>query len=245
MIIERIRDLIFVEIDNEKKLVIACDSCGSIGEKDHDVLKVPPFITGKYTARVGLLEVLCTNSKVVAVIDNVCAEMDPTGREIIKGIEEELLAAGLKDVALGGSTEENFETFATGLGITVIGLGSKKELKVNNIKNDAMVYSLGIPKVGGEINLKGDEEIAQYEIIKELLTEDNVFEIVPVGSKGILYEAREIAKFNKKEFILDDEKSIDIYKSAGPATTVLLCISKVMEEKVKNIPNTFKVGRIK
>lgn len=70
-------------------------------------------------------------------------------------------------------------------------------MKVNNIKKDCLVISIGIPKVGKEINIEGyDEEIANYNHIYSLLKEEEAYEIVPVGSKGILYEAEELAKNN-------------------------------------------------
>jgi len=244
MKMKKIRDLILVDIDEEKTLVIACDSSGSIGEKENDLLKVPAFITGKYIARVGLFEVISTNAEVITVIDNVCNEMYPTGEQIIKGIQEEMINAGLKDVALGGSTEENFPTFSTALGVTVIGIGRKETLKINNVQKDGLIYSIGIPKVGGEINIKGDEEIIEYNTLISLLKVDGVKEIVPVGSKGILYEAKELAKNNNKEFKLSVSEGIDIYKSAGPATAIIIAIDKVIEEEIKKIPNSFKIGEL-
>lgn len=244
MKMKKVRDLILVDIDSEKTMVIACDSAGSIGEKENDILRVSPFITGKYCARVGLLEVISTNAEVVAVIDNVCNEMYPTGEQIIKGIEEELACAGLEEVALGGSTEENFPTFSTAVGVTVIGVGRKEILKINSVKNNGFIYSIGIPKVGGEINIKQDKEIIEYKTLMELLKLEGVQEIVPVGSKGILYEAKELAKNNKKGFILTCDEKIDIYKSAGPATCIIISIDKSIEEYIKKIPNSFKIGEL-
>jgi len=244
MKMKKIRDLILVDIDEEKTMVIACDSSGSIGEKENDVLKVSPFITGKYCARVGLLEIISTNAEVIAVIDNVCNEMYPTGEQIIKGIEEELACANLIDVALGGSTEENFPSFSTALGVTVIGMGRKQTLKINNVQKDGLIYSVGLPKVGGEINIKGDEEIIEYNTLMSLLGLHGVMEIVPVGSKGILYEAKELAKYNNKEFILSVNEGIDIYKSAGPATCIIIAIDKSIEGDIKKIPNSFKIGEL-
>ena len=165
MKIDKIRDLVLIDIDENKSMVIACDSCGGIGDKPHDALKVPAFITGKYTVRVGLLEVLSSGADIVTVIDNVCAEMEPTGEEIIKGIKSELKLANIDNVALTGSTEENFSCASTGLGMTVIGIGEKSKLRVNNIKDEVAVYSIGIPKVGGEINYEYDEDIFQYDVL--------------------------------------------------------------------------------
>jgi selenophosphate synthetase-related protein len=117
MIVEKIRDLTIVNISDKNAIVVACDSCGSIGMKKGDVLKIPPFYSGKFTARVGIMEVLCTGAEVVTIVDTVSNEMEPTGNEIIRGIKEELKAANINEVVLTGSTEENFPTISTALGV--------------------------------------------------------------------------------------------------------------------------------
>lgn len=69
---------------------------------------------------------------------------------------------------------------------------------------------MGIPKVGGEINIYDDKEIVDYEDIKILLENPKVYEIVPVGSKGILYEGEVLAKNNNLKLKLKENISIDI-----------------------------------
>lgn len=245
MNLRRVRDLILINIDGNKTLVIACDSCGGAGSKENDVVKVPPVITGKYTARVPLLEVMCSGAKVMAVIDNLCCEMKPTGEEIIKGIKIELEAAGLQDVALGGSTEENLITSMTALGMNVIGIAENTKLKVNNIKGTGILYSIGIPKVGVEVNLERGKDFFTYDILNKLIDLEGVYEIVPVGSKGILYEAKELAKNNEKSLFLADEIEVDINKSAGPSTVAIVCIEENLETYIKKIPFTNKIGILK
>ena len=181
MKIMKIRDLTLIDLDEKNIMVVSCDSCGGIGNKRNDVFKAPPYIVGKMTARVAILEVLCTGAKIITITDAVCNEMEPTGKEIIKGIKDELKDANIDKVVLTGSTEENFKTSATALGITAIGLVEKRKLKVNTIKEEAIIVSIGLPKVGDEIDLSGDKEIIDYKTIKELLNIDCVYEIVPVG----------------------------------------------------------------
>lgn len=221
----KVRDLTIISLDKERAMVIACDSCGGIGMKAGDVLKVPPFYVGKFTARVPLLEVLCTGAEIVSIADTISNEMKPTGEEIIKGIEEELKEAGIDGVILTGSTEENFKTSSTALGVTVIGIGSSLNLRVNSIKKEALLISVGLPKVGGEINLVKDEDIVDYHILKKLLTFDSVYEIVPVGSRGILYETQLLAESNGAELFLEKEINVDIYKSGGPSTCLITAVS--------------------
>lgn len=244
MEIDKVRDLTLIKIDVNKTMIIACDSCGSIGMKDGDVLKVPPVFTGKYTTRVALMEVLCTGAEVVAVVDAICNEMENTGIEIITGIKEELKAAGIMDIVLTGSTEENFPTISTALGITIVGIVENQDLKVNSVKSNAIVVSIGLPKVGDEINLIDDDEIVQYNIIKVLLNTPEVYEIVPVGSKGIHNEACQLARFNGMKFKVEKDICVDITKSAGPSTVIIAAISEKALANISYIKNLNIIGSL-
>ncbi len=202
MKISKVRDLTLISLDEISTMVVACDSCGSIGMKSGDALKVPTFYVGKLAVRVPLLEVISAGAEVITVTDAVCNEMEPTGIEIINGIKEELKLAGIKDIVLTGSTEENFKSISTGVGVTVIGIAKNQDLKVNTITKDCTIISLGLPKVGEEIGLIEDLDIASYKEVRTLLKLEGTYEIVPVGSKGILYEVMELGKNNHMEFHL-------------------------------------------
>jgi selenophosphate synthetase-related protein len=244
MEIKKIRDLTLIKIGDNKTMVIACDSCGSVGMKEGDSLKVNPFYTGKYTARVGLLEVLCTGAEVVTVVDAICNEMKNTGEKIIRGIEEELNAAGIDRVVLTGSTEENFPTVSTALGITVIGIVETEVLKVNSVKENSIVVSIGLPKVGDEVKLSNDEDIVHYCDIQILLHTKGVYEIIPVGSKGIFDEARQLAKNNGMRLVIDGNIKVDINKSAGPSTVIIAAVSDKAMDNIKHLNNFNIIGSI-
>ena len=190
MKVRKIRDLSLIELTQDKTLVVACDSCGGAGMKAGDVLQVSPRITGQFTARVVLFEVLCAGAEVVCLTNTVCNEMENTGKDVRYGIEAELIKAGIDQVVLTGSTEENFATISTGIGITAIGIAHPASLKINRIDGEAELIAFGQPKVGAEILTAKAGEIANYDIVQYLLAQDEVCEIVPVGSKGILHEAR-------------------------------------------------------
>ncbi|MCM8710055.1 alpha-ribazole-5-phosphate synthase [Clostridium sp. SYSU_GA19001] len=246
MEIRKIRDLSLIKLDDEKTMVIACDSCGGIGEKEADTFKVPPFYVGKLTARVSLIEVICSGAEIITVADAVCNEMEPTGSEIIRGIKEELKAAGIKDIVLTGSTEENMITNATGLGVTTIGIVNTKDLKVNRVIEEAIIICVGYPKVGSEINFVYDKEMVDYADIYKLLNSPFVYEIVPVGSKGIVYEAQQLALNNKLKLQFSEKIFIDINKSGGPATCVIAAIKpEGLEEISKLIENVNVIGSLK
>ncbi|VBB07649.1 Hypothetical protein LUCI_2914 [Lucifera butyrica] len=244
MRIKKIRDLTFIDLDRKRTIVIACDSCGSIGLKEHDVLKVPPFITGQYTARVAILEVLCAGAKVIGLTNTICNEMEPTGREIIRGIKAELKDAGIDSVALTGSTEENFPSFSTGLGITAIGIADKAKLKVNSVKDAALVLALGRPMLGQEIVDSPKTSMVDYPLIQELLKQEEIYELVPVGSKGILYEVYQLAWNNSLKLILNDAVDVDIHRSAGPSTVVLAAVKPDAWPMINFAGNMEVIGRL-
>ena len=60
--------------------------------------------------------------------------------------------------------------------------------------------------------------------VNALLELHFVHEIIPVGSKGILKEAGIIAADSGLRFLPKKEATIDMSKSAGPATVVLCAI---------------------
>jgi hypothetical protein len=243
MKISKVRDLTLVEINDEKVLVVACDSCGSIGLKEGDVLKVPPYFTGRFTARVTILEVMSTGADIVTIADAVCCEMNPTGEDIMRGIKEELKAAEISDIVLTGSTEENFPTFSTGLGVTTIGIVDKNKIKLKNVCGSSSVIVVGIPKVGNEINLEKDEEIVRYSQLKKLLEDSSVFEIVPCGSKGIQYEAEALAEENGLQFKLIEDIKVDVKRSCGPATVIIAAVAtESVPRFLKEINNSSCIG---
>jgi len=244
MNVRKVRDVTLVDLGQGKTMVIACDSCGSVGLKERDVLKVPPFITGKYTTRVALLEVLCTGAEVICLTNTICNEMNPTGQEIIQGIEEELREAGIGKVVLTGSTEENFPTVATGLGITAVGLVETEKLKINNIKSDALLVVFGQPKVGQEVLKSSRDDIVGYSLIKQLLKEPEVYEIIPVGSKGILYEMQELARNNQLTISVNKDLEIDLIKSGGPSTAVIAAVSAAYFSRMELDGNMELLGKV-
>ena len=225
------RDLAILPIAGDTCIVIACDSCGSIGMKNGDAYKLPPRYAAKFTARVALTEVLCSGAKPVAISNGVSNEMHPTGEETILSIREELKNADITDIAIIGSTEENFTTSMTALAITAIGVAKENELKFERAAKGDKLVLFGLPHVGSEVNL---ESAGLYSEIRRLLQMQGVKEIVPVGSKGIAYEAETLAALNGIEFKSYDT-GVDYYKSAGPATCILILCTDASIDKILRI----------
>ncbi|MBM7557135.1 AIR synthase related protein [Halanaerobacter jeridensis] len=228
------RDISIISLNTDQFLVIACDSLGGIGQKSQDEIKVTNKLVGKLTTRVALLEVLASGANPITVINTLSVELNPTGEEIITGIKEELKKLDMSNL-LNGSSEENIATVQTGVGITVIGRVDRNRIKLFSSKPNDLVVSIGIPKVGKEV-LESQDEIVDLDLILKLLEVDYINEIIPVGSKGMLYEANLIADSNQLNLHLLDT-NLNLEQSAGPATVILLTLEERNLNRLKKIVN--------
>ena len=237
------RDVEVVQLGLDYSIVTACDSCGGIGLKQNDVVRISPSVVGRFTTRVALMEVLSINAIPKTISITISNEPTPTGDMLIKGIKEELEAVGLESIPMAISTEKNIKTSQTALGITVIGICKNENIRVNKSKPGDFVYCLGIPKVGDEVRSLDDVEIVQISHIKDLLQLKGVNDILPVGSKGILQEIKMLRRNVDCKFIYEAVEDIDINKSAGPSTCLIFTCSQHTElSKLKLKP--IKLGML-
>ncbi|NLJ23894.1 MAG: hypothetical protein GX354_00550 [Firmicutes bacterium] len=224
--VRQYRDLTMMNLPDGSILVIACDSLGGIGPKSQDTFTVPGYIVGRFAARVPLMEVMATGAKPQILVNTLSVEMSPTGQEILRGIRGEILAASLDIPIITGSTEENVQTCQTGVGITVIGLLANQEaFRAGPASKGNLVICVGKPKVGDEVHLE-DNEIAALSLLQDILQLTYVTDILPVGSKGIAYEANLMAQTAGLALRLSETGpfsacSQNLTKSAGPATCLL------------------------
>lgn len=236
----RIRDLTLVELA-ETVLVIACDSAGGIGPKPLDKLDVSGEMLGCIITSVPLMEVLASGATPVAVVNTLNVEMDPTGAEIVSGVRKAVQEAGLPLSVINGSTEENMPTEQTGLGVTVIGAAGYGDLRLGSSRAGDLVCCVGKPLVGEEY-LRSQQDTARISTVRTLLGLPGVHEILPVGSKGILYELSELARLAGLGFdLLDTASSVDLHKPAGPAACLLVSMAEGSRNWFKDIevPLTF------
>ncbi|MBO0452155.1 hypothetical protein IGK47_002055 [Enterococcus sp. AZ007] len=222
------RDLSILPFSNESSLVIACDSSAGIGKKEQDVVTIDPAITAAFCLRVPLMELFCYGAVPIAVVDLIGNEYNPTGKQMLDGIKAELAKAGLSHLPLNGSTEENMLTKTTSLGITVIAQASAKKESFK-MQEDCSLLQLGHPYVG-EMVVKNQKNIFSYSLVKDIKKESGVLDMLPVGSKGIRYEAQLMAKNSEYHVIFSEEDGIDC--SAGPATVILLAVKKKAEADI-------------
>lgn len=234
MEIKKLRDLTMVHISDDQELVIACDSCGAIGNKEMDIVKTTPEIVGYFTCRVPLAEVIAIGAEPITVINTLSVEMNDTGKGIIQGIKRAISPLGLpEDIIVTGSTEENFPVCQTGIGVTIIGIINKDKWQKPITRSGYLAVVAGLPKVGQEVLDDEERTIISPRVIKELRKIEDVGEIVPVGSKGVIHEIKEIAKTNYISYKLNDKLLVDINKSAGPATCAVITIDRTKLEDLK------------
>lgn len=214
------RDLSILPVSQEKWLVIACDSSAGIGEKAEDAVRIDPAVTAAFCLRVPLMELICYGATPIAVIDLIGNEKEPTGDQMLKGIKAELTRAELSTISLNGSTEENMPTKTSSVGITVIAeITAGKENFV--LQEACSLLQLGEPYVG-EMVVKNQHTIFSYPLVKTLRQEVGVLDMLPVGSKGIRYEAQLMTENSDFQVEFLTEENLDC--SAGPATVILLAV---------------------
>ena len=231
------RDVEVVDLDPQQCLVISCDSCGAIGQKEFDRVTVTWSITGRLTARVALMEVLAAGAVPKAITVAISNEPNPTGEETLKGVKEELAAAGLT-LPMAVSTEKNIPTLQTGLGISVIGTALKSQLRVGTLMTGDQIVCFGLPKVGPEISDPEDSEIVHTGHLRSLLEVQGIHDIIPVGSRGIRAEALQLASAAGCRLIIEPSCTLDLDKSAGPSTCLLVSASP--QTDLERLSESFK-----
>ncbi|MGM0125854.1 hypothetical protein IGI37_003255 [Enterococcus sp. AZ194] len=231
------RDITLVPFDSQSYLAVACDSSAGVGEKPGDCIQSDARLVAAMCLRVPLLELLCIGAQPVMIVDTLGNEMFPTGEQMIQGIKAELAASPFSDLPLNGSTEENFLTQSTSIGVTVIGKCST--LPSPQLKAGALLWLLGEPLVGAEV-LEHLDSIVDYACVQELFSQPGVLDMLPVGSKGIQYEAGEMGKPHHL-YVRFEDTEVDLVKSGGPSTSLLIAAEP--EVDLSTVPQVRFLGR--
>jgi hypothetical protein len=225
--IKTARDVSVFEVNTDSVMVVGCDSAGGIGPKPLDKVNASGYTLGRFTARVALMEVLAVGATPVCLTNTLSVEPDPTGLEVLEGIKSEVKLAQLdSSLVIIGSTEKTVAVEQTGIGVTVVAFAPKNKLKIGLSKPDDLIVTVGSPSVKNEV-LPAEErgEIADLEDLLKLMKCEFVHEVIPVGSQGILHEVNVLAKDSDLCSKLAFSEA-EIRKSAGPATVIVVSISK-------------------
>ncbi len=222
---EQLRDLTAVWIEEDLALLVAFDSNGGIGNKPRDVIAMDPWVTGYFTARVPMLEILCAGGRPLMMIGSFSVEMDPIGEALRLGIQALAREAGFPELPMRTRSEENVATVQSGLGVAIIGVVSRPELRVGSSRVGDLVAVSGIPKDGPWFHIAPeDPEILSIQDLLCVRRHEAVHDMVPVGSRGIAFERGELSRTGGLEFrgrnsmLLEDQ-------SAGPSSCVVFSVA--------------------
>lgn len=219
--VSRVRDLVLMRVD-PLVLVVACDSNASIGAKPADALAQDPDETGYSAAKVPLMEVLAAGARPVLLVNNLCCELEPSGRRLLQGIHRILAEAEL-DVVVTGSDETNMPTVQTGIGVTVLGVAGPDELRCGRAEPNDVVWCVGEPRDGLRLPfVDGRPGVAGPREVRAALATAGVHEVLPVGSRGVRYEAGQLAHAAGLVYRTAARTSVDLDVSAGPSTCFLV-----------------------
>jgi selenophosphate synthetase-related protein len=232
------RDLLLLKVSKDRLLAVSCDAAGGIGSKLHDKVRVDPRLLGKMTARVALMELLAIGANPIALAGTLSVEPDPTGTQVVKGMLDEVRYARLRNVQILLSSEKNVNVTETGIGVTAIGFVSTSNLKTGRCEPGDEVVAVGQPHVGQEV-LRGEatRKIADTLDIIKVREKSFVHEIIPVGSRGILKEAKTMANDSDLLIRLLGSQRVDLKKSAGPSTVILCALREGSLRKVEALLN--------
>lgn len=227
-------DVTILRVPTGHAVVVGSTSSGGVGPKPMDELRVSGRVLGKFLARVVLMDVAATGAFPLLLSVTLGVEKEPTGREILEGIRNEVRVVGLDpNQVLIEKTEENFRTEQTGAGITVIGFANEGDLRLGKTRPGDLIVAIGQPKVGDEvIPAEARSQIADLKNVTLLAQKRYIHDIVPVGPLGIEYEARMLAHSIGRQLKIEESKELELGKSAGPATVVLVTIDR---EKVDEL----------
>jgi len=219
-------DVAVLGVPTGHAIVVGSTSSGAVGPKAMDQVKVKGRILGKFLARVALSDVVSVGAFPVLLSVTLGVEKEPTGNEILEGIRKEAIVLGLEpNQVVLEKTEENFPTTQTGAGLTVVGFANEGNLRLGKTVPGDVLVAVGKPKVGEEvIAAEVHGEIADLRNVAALSQRRYVHDIVAVGSQGIAYEARMMAFAVGRQLKLSEQAAVDLEKSAGPASVVLVTL---------------------
>lgn len=211
-----------VKLHKDDYIVMACDSSGAIGEKDGDHYNVSAFTVGRFLCRTALYELLTVGAEPILSALTISSEPNPTGDNILKGVQSELNTCGFCDIPMVISTEKNMPTSETGVGIAITGICSDR-LRIGTTKKGDSVYVIGLPLMGAEV-IENEDEMVSADHIKLLCQMPSIHDIIMVGSMGIKGEIENLCDNINLEYAFYDDLSVDVIKSGGPSTCAVVTV---------------------
>ena len=222
------RDVAVIPLNKEEELVIATDNSGSTGMREHDDVKVPYDIVAYFNFRVAWMECVAAGAVPFAVVlHNFSGET--AWPQLVKGIQHGMQELAIKDLEITGSTETNFSLMQSAVGMSIIGrrkIEWEEGIYSGMAKMKAAV--IGKPLVGNEV-IDKKYAIAPLKLFQWVANQPDVLSLLPVGSKGILYELEHLFADRLWQFTAE----VDMQKAAGPATCFIVVFKGSARKKIK------------
>jgi hypothetical protein len=236
MNIKQIRDITVIDFDETRYLGIACDSCGGIGLKEHDMVKASPQLVAYQTGKVVLAELMSMGFTPMIMADGLAVEMNDTGKQLIGGFNEVLSKLKTTKVHLTGSTEENIKTVQTSMGVTCIGMCEKNKLKYKKTEKGDICLLIGLPLVGNDV-VNNPDKILDIDDFEQLYICDYIKEMLPVGSRGTSAELKDLCDYNNLNIKLEHNINVDLNHSGGPSCSCIITTNERNMGIVKSLVN--------
>lgn len=228
------RDVLKLRWSEEETLVIASDNSGALGEKQADVVDVPYEVVGYCSFRVAVMECMAARAIPEAVVLHNF-NGDPAWKKLCRGIEKGMAELSINELPITGSTESNFSLMQSANGILVIGRLSNQEVTEHDLHafKHQEVAIIGTPLVGEEV-LNQPSKVAPLRIFRWCCEYPGIKTILPVGSKGILYELNLLYAERDEPLTLEQVSGdVDLQTSAGPATCFIIQYDANYESVIK------------
>jgi len=227
-----IKDVAIMPLTNELELVISADNSAAIGNKKLDIVQVNDSITGYFTCRVAFLDLIRVGATPKAIVlQNFTG--DSAWDCYVQGIHQLLSETSSKTLPITGSTESNFQTVQSGLGLTMIGTRRTQQTWQQVLTGEESFAVFGKPLVGNEA-LEQPEHIVPVQLFEQLMKVEGVVDLVPVGSTGIEAEWRQLT--NRNDAVTSE---LDVKQSGGPATCFIVAYDPQSHAEIKRMSGIY------
>lgn len=226
------KDVAITPLSSELELVIASDNSAAIGRKKLDAVHVDHSVTAYYATRVAYMDLLRVGAKPKAIVlQNFTGDQAWEAYE--KGVRQLLAETNFASLPITGSTESNFATVQSGLGLTIVGTRVRPVNKQQEINENTLFAVIGKPLVGHEA-LEESEHIAPLFLFEQLRKCKAVIDLVPVGSSGIQAEWQQLT--GKRNSLASN---LNVNQSGGPATCFLIAYDSQAQEEIKKLTGSY------
>lgn len=222
------RDALIIPFDENIDMVIASDNSGAIGMKSADDVSVPYDTVGYFSFRVAYMECAAAGGTPFSVIlQNFNG--DAAWEQILTGIRRGQDELGIAELPVTGSTESNFSFMQSAVGLTILGKRPQKMDRVFSSGEQTLWAAIiGIPLVAEEV-IQQKEMIAPLKLFQWCCGQNAVLAVIPVGSKGILHELKQVFPNPSLQFSSD----LDMAKTSGPSTCFIVVYVQSERETIE------------